>query len=152
MRSSRNPPVPIDQIAAYLNFDMVGRMQDNRLIVQATGTSPVWGRLLERANVAAGFDLVVQPDPVSADRRRQLQPGGRAEPRLLHRFARGLPQAVGHRRQDQLRRPRPHRRRWRPHSSAIVADTDEAPQFTKVDQPASRGEPRGSARHHRDDS
>jgi hypothetical protein len=58
-----NPPVPIDQIAAYFNFDMVGRMQDNRLIVQATGTSPVWGRLLERANVAAGFNLVVQPDP-----------------------------------------------------------------------------------------
>jgi hypothetical protein len=58
-----NPPVPLDRIAAYFNFDMVGRMQDNRLIVQATGTSPVWGRLLERANVAAGFDLVVQPDP-----------------------------------------------------------------------------------------
>ena len=57
------PPVPLNQIAAYLNFDMVGRMQDNKLIVQATGTSPVWARLLERANVAAGFDLVVQPDP-----------------------------------------------------------------------------------------
>ena len=71
------PPVPLDQIAAYLNFDMVGRMQDNKLIVQATGTSPVWARLLERANVAAGFDLVVQPDPVSADRRRHLQPGRR---------------------------------------------------------------------------
>jgi hypothetical protein len=57
------PPVAIDQIAAYLNFDMVGRMQNNKLIVQATGTSPVWARLLERANVAAGFDLTVQPDP-----------------------------------------------------------------------------------------
>ena len=42
---------------------MVGRMQNNRLVVQATGTSPVWGRLLERANVAAGFDLVRQADP-----------------------------------------------------------------------------------------
>ncbi len=57
------PPVSLNQIAAYFNFDMVGRMQDNRLVVQATGTSPVWGRLLERANVAAGFDLVAQPDP-----------------------------------------------------------------------------------------
>lgn len=55
--------VPADQIAAYLNFDMVGRMQDNRLAVQATGTSPVWGSLLERVNVAAGFDLALQPDP-----------------------------------------------------------------------------------------
>jgi Zn-dependent M28 family amino/carboxypeptidase len=57
------PPVPVDQIAAYLNFDMVGRMVDNRLTVQATGTSPVWNRIIEQANVAAGFDLVLQPDP-----------------------------------------------------------------------------------------
>jgi hypothetical protein len=57
------PPVPVDQIAAYLNFDMVGRMQENKLVVQATGTSPAWASILERANVAAGFDLTVQPDP-----------------------------------------------------------------------------------------
>jgi len=42
---------------------MVGRMTDNKLTVQATGTSPVWPRILEQANVAAGFDLVLQPDP-----------------------------------------------------------------------------------------
>jgi hypothetical protein len=57
------PPVAIDRIAAYLNFDMVGRMQDNRLIVQASGTSPAWPRLLEQANVAAGFDLALQESP-----------------------------------------------------------------------------------------
>jgi hypothetical protein len=57
------PPVPVDQMAAYLNFDMVGRMVDNKLTVQATGTSPVWNRIIEQANVAAGFDLVLQPDP-----------------------------------------------------------------------------------------
>jgi hypothetical protein len=56
-------PVPADQIAAYLNFDMVGRMQENKLVVQATGSSPVWASILERANVAAGFDLTLQPDP-----------------------------------------------------------------------------------------
>jgi hypothetical protein len=56
-------PVPSDRISAYVNFDMVGRMRDNRLVVQATGTSPVWPSLIERVNVAAGFDLVVQPDP-----------------------------------------------------------------------------------------
>jgi hypothetical protein len=55
--------VPPDRIAAYLNFDMVGRMQDNRLAVQATGTSPVWASILERANVPAGFDLTLQADP-----------------------------------------------------------------------------------------
>jgi hypothetical protein len=57
------PPVPLDQIAAYLNFDMVGRMQDNKLTVQATGTSPVWAKVLEQANIVAGFDLMVQQDP-----------------------------------------------------------------------------------------
>jgi hypothetical protein len=57
------PPVPADQLAAYFNFDMVGRMQDNKLTVQAVGTSPAWRGLIERANVAAGFDLVLQDDP-----------------------------------------------------------------------------------------
>ena len=57
------PPVPLDALAAYLNFDMVGRVNDNKLIVQATGTSAMWPRLLEQANVAAGFDLTLQEDP-----------------------------------------------------------------------------------------
>jgi Zn-dependent M28 family amino/carboxypeptidase len=57
------PPVPNDQVAAYLNFDMVGRVDDNKLTVQATGTSATWPKLLEQANVAAGFDLTLQDDP-----------------------------------------------------------------------------------------
>lgn len=57
------PPVPVSQIAAYVNFDMVGRMKDNKLAAQATGSSPVWGSLIERANVRAGFDIAIQPDP-----------------------------------------------------------------------------------------
>jgi hypothetical protein len=57
------PPVSLDQLAAYVNLDMVGRMQDNKLTVQATGTSPVWARLIEQANVTAGFDLAIQADP-----------------------------------------------------------------------------------------
>jgi Zn-dependent M28 family amino/carboxypeptidase len=58
-----NGGVAATEMAAYLNFDMVGRMVDNRLAVQATGTSPLWASLLEQVNVAAGFDLAVQPDP-----------------------------------------------------------------------------------------
>jgi hypothetical protein len=57
------PPVAIDAISAYVNADMVGRMRDNKLIVQATGSSPDWPRLLEQANIAAGFDLQRQDDP-----------------------------------------------------------------------------------------
>src|SRR5207245_9496821 len=50
------PPIPLDQLAAYVNFDMVGRMQDNKLTIQAVGTSPVWGKIIEQTNVLAGFD------------------------------------------------------------------------------------------------
>ena len=58
-----HPPISIDQIEAYLNFDMVGRMQDNKLTVQAVGTSPAWARMIEQANIAAGFNLQLQQDP-----------------------------------------------------------------------------------------
>jgi Tol biopolymer transport system component len=57
------PPVPIDRIAAYVNFDMVGRLRDNKLSVQAVGSSKLWRKLLEKRNVAAGFNLVLQEDP-----------------------------------------------------------------------------------------
>ncbi len=50
-------------IVAYVNFDMVGRMRDNRLDLQAAGSSPVWPRLIEATNVAVGFDVRVQRDP-----------------------------------------------------------------------------------------
>jgi len=59
----KKPPVSMDQVDAYINFDMVGRMQDNKLTAQATGTSTSWPSILERANVAAGFDLNLQEDP-----------------------------------------------------------------------------------------
>ena len=42
---------------------MVGRMQDNKLTIQATGTSPAWAKVIEQSNIAAGFDLLLQPDP-----------------------------------------------------------------------------------------
>jgi Zn-dependent M28 family amino/carboxypeptidase len=58
-----HPPLPLDRLEAYLNFDMVGRMQDNKLTVQATGSSAVWPKLLEQTNVLAGFDLLTQADP-----------------------------------------------------------------------------------------
>src|SRR5438132_8995473 len=50
-----NPPIPLSQVAAYINFDMVGRMQNNKLAADGTGSSAIWPRILERANVAAGF-------------------------------------------------------------------------------------------------
>jgi Tol biopolymer transport system component len=57
------PPVPAEKIAAYVNFDMVGRLRENKLSMQAVGSSKVWRKLLEKRNVAAGFNLTMQDDP-----------------------------------------------------------------------------------------
>ena len=56
-------PLPMEEIAAYLNFDMVGRLRENRLTVQAVGTSPDWTELVEELNESVGFDLEFITDP-----------------------------------------------------------------------------------------
>ena len=53
----------LEDLAAYVNFDMVGRSRDNKLSVQATGSSKAWPGLIERSNVPVGFDLSLQSDP-----------------------------------------------------------------------------------------
>ena len=57
------PPVPIEKIAAYVNFDMIGRLRENKLTLQGVGSSKVWRKLIEKRNVAAGFNLALQDDP-----------------------------------------------------------------------------------------
>ncbi len=57
------PPVPLAKIVANVNGDMVGRLRDNKLTLQGVGSSTAWKRLIEKANVAAGFNLVLQDDP-----------------------------------------------------------------------------------------
>ena len=56
-------PVPVDQIAAYLNFDMVGRLRDNTLTVQAAGSSSIWTGLVEELNGPIGLELSFVADP-----------------------------------------------------------------------------------------
>lgn len=58
-----NPPVALEDVAAYINLDMVGRVRENRLSAQAVGSSEAWTGTLERANVPVGFDLSLQSDP-----------------------------------------------------------------------------------------
>jgi Zn-dependent M28 family amino/carboxypeptidase len=53
----------LSNAVAYLNFDMVGRLHDNKLLLQGAGSSSVWRRLIEKRNVAAGFNVTVQDDP-----------------------------------------------------------------------------------------
>ena len=58
-----NPVIPLNQTAAYLNFDMVGRLQNNNLILQGVGSSSAWPALIEKQNVPIGFNLTLQADP-----------------------------------------------------------------------------------------
>ena len=53
-------PVPADSVAAMLNFDMVGRLRDDKVIVYGTGTAAELPALLDSAN-AAGPRLAVRP-------------------------------------------------------------------------------------------
>jgi len=57
------PPFPLEALSAYINFDMVGRMRSNNLILQAVGTSPIWPRLIEQVNVPIGFNIRIHYDP-----------------------------------------------------------------------------------------
>lgn len=52
-----------EQIAAYVNLDMVGRVRDDKLVLQAVGTSRVWPRLIEQSNIPVGLDLQTREDP-----------------------------------------------------------------------------------------
>jgi hypothetical protein len=133
-----SPPVPLGEIAAYVNFDMVGRMQDNKLVVQASGSSPVWGRLVERANIAAGFDLAVQPDPYLPTDSASFNQAGI----VTLNFTTGA-HADYHKPSDTSDKINyEDLDRIVTMAASIIrslADAEDAPQFTKVDQPALRG-------------
>jgi len=60
---AEHSPVPLSNIVACINFDMVGRLRENKLMLQGVGSSTAWRRAIEKRNVAAGFDLVLQDDP-----------------------------------------------------------------------------------------
>jgi Tol biopolymer transport system component len=60
---AEHSPVPLSNIVACLNFDMIGRLRDNKLMLQGVGSSTWWRRTIEKRNVAAAFDLVLQEDP-----------------------------------------------------------------------------------------
>ncbi len=52
-----------EKYIAYLNFDMVGMLKDNKLNVQGLGSSKEWRKLVEKKNVVAGFNLSMSDDP-----------------------------------------------------------------------------------------
>jgi hypothetical protein len=58
-----HPTLELSNVVAYLNFDMVGRLRENKLFLQGIGSSTLWRRLIEKRNIAAGFNLALQDDP-----------------------------------------------------------------------------------------
>lgn len=59
----KNLPVPSDKIIAMLNFDMVGRLNDEKnLVVSGAGTSTVWKNLLNDENKDFNFKLSLNDD------------------------------------------------------------------------------------------
>ena len=50
------------QVTAYLNFDMVGRLEEDRLSLFGVASSPAWPRVIERENIAIGLPIDAQED------------------------------------------------------------------------------------------
>jgi Zn-dependent M28 family amino/carboxypeptidase len=53
------PPVPVESIAAMLNLDTIGRVENGRLIVFGTGTAEELSEILQGVNLGFGFDLAL---------------------------------------------------------------------------------------------
>lgn len=58
----KTPTVDLENITCMINMDMIGRMEDNQLIVNGTGTSPVWPDWLNKLNEQTQFDLKLKSD------------------------------------------------------------------------------------------
>jgi aminopeptidase YwaD len=50
-----NPTIPLENISAMINMDMIGRITNNRLFVGGVGTSPGFEDMLEAANAASSL-------------------------------------------------------------------------------------------------
>ena len=73
---AEKPLLPLTNITAYLNFDMIGRLRNNKLIMQGLASSPGWKKLIEKRNVAAGFSLTLQDDPFQPTDMTSFYPKG----------------------------------------------------------------------------
>ena len=53
-----HPPVPLERIVAMINFDMVGRLRNDKLIVYGTSTATELKGILDSANAAAAGSVM----------------------------------------------------------------------------------------------
>lgn len=57
-----HPVLPMDSTLAMLNFDMVGRMRNNRLVVLGVRTAAEWQALVDSVNAVAQLDVRASGD------------------------------------------------------------------------------------------
>jgi Zn-dependent M28 family amino/carboxypeptidase len=62
----QHPPVPLEKVRAMLNFDMVGRMQDDRVIVYGALTAQEMNDIITRANAVAPLRVTATGDGFGA--------------------------------------------------------------------------------------
>ena len=55
-------PVPIDSVAAMLNFDMVGRLRNDKLLVFGVATATEWPSIVDAANTQPKLAIAAQGD------------------------------------------------------------------------------------------
>ncbi len=57
-----SPTVPLDNVVAMINLDMIGRLKDNKLNIQGTGTSAQWPAIIDSAKAGLPFVLSTTAD------------------------------------------------------------------------------------------
>lgn len=55
-----HPLVPLANVAAMINMDMIGRLKENKLIVGGVGTAPEWRGWLAQANPSVGMTATMR--------------------------------------------------------------------------------------------
>jgi hypothetical protein len=60
-RYVKTPLFPIDSTVAMLNLDMVGRLENEKLIVHGTGTATEFDALVDRFGKQHGFEITKKP-------------------------------------------------------------------------------------------
>ena len=58
---TKNPTIPLSRTLAMINLDMVGRLEDDPLIVYGVGTAPEWEDIIARANAGPDVSLAYEP-------------------------------------------------------------------------------------------
>ncbi|HEX3144291.1 MAG TPA: M20/M25/M40 family metallo-hydrolase [Pyrinomonadaceae bacterium] len=75
-----HPLLPLQNTVAMINMDMIGRLQDSKLIVGGVGTAPEWRAMIQKQNSVDSMRTATARDildrPVDEDLRFKVNPRG----------------------------------------------------------------------------